>query len=345
MKAKLILFVILFSFYTIQLFSQNKNVTIDQRLSTGQQVGTLKKWNVNAWSDPFNPGTVFSFPINSQQVILGDQSVHSNQKYNNWNLNFSNVKNHHSFEITPQTDFLISNFFPTHTGITIKTSLEGTSATGGLIEFKDPWFIDYQDVQYANQLRNRGMNDAVPRQRTSPFYPNATTQYEYGQTYRGVFLDCEISPNNSYYKVGVPEEQSITVHGQSRKFYPYYWTGSGVNYSNENDREPGVVFTQTNSTATAVLKGQLMSNDQNGISNNSQRKIVRTDNGIYHIVYESQGGVWYTKSLTTNFNGGWAKDICLEMDAKNPAIDYLGNIYWGKNISLANLPKTSSVHT
>ncbi len=39
----------------------------------------------------------------------------------------------------------------------------------------------------------------------------------------------------------------------------------------------------------ANLKGQLMSNSTNGISSTSQRKIVRTDNGRYHIVYESGG--------------------------------------------------------
>jgi len=91
----------------------------------------LKKWEGDYWSNPFNPGTVFSFPINSNQTILGDQTVHSNQKYNNWNGVFSNVKNHQAHTITNQTSELHSNFLPTNTGITIKTSIEGTSATGG----------------------------------------------------------------------------------------------------------------------------------------------------------------------------------------------------------------------
>lgn len=290
MKTRLIFILITLVFFTSEILSQNKNVTIDQRLSTGQQVGTLKKWEGSFWSVPFNPGTVFSFPINSQQTILGDQNIYSNQKYNNWNGDYFNVKNHRSFNITSTTDLLLSNFIATHTDITIKTNLEGTSATGGVIEFRDPWFIDFQDAQYANQLRNRGMDEAVFRQRTSPFYPNATTQYEYGQKYNGVFLNQDYNiPGGSFYKVGVPLEQTITIHGQNRKFYPYYWTGNGVQYKNADDNQTAVVFTQPNATAIAVLKGQLMSNDQNGISSNSQRKIVRTENGIFHIVYESQG--------------------------------------------------------
>jgi hypothetical protein len=69
-----------------------------------------------------------------------------------------------------------------------------------------------------------------------------------------------------------------------------------------------------------------MSNTTNGISSASQRKIVRTDNGSYHIVYESNGHVYYTYSLTSNFTGSWQKDEAIEHNAKNPSIDYFGNI-------------------
>ena len=85
------------------------------------------------------------------------------------------------------------------------------------------------------------------------------------------------------------------------------------------------MFTSADATVSAILKGHRLSNDQNGISSGSQRKLVRTDNGIYHLVYESLGSVWYTYSLTNNFNGQWSDEI--ELDAgKNPAIDFEGNI-------------------
>jgi hypothetical protein len=80
----------------------------------------------------------------------------------------------------------------------------------------------------------------------------------------------------------------------------------------------------------AIYKGNLTSNSTDGISSNSQRKIVRTDNGKYHVVYESLGHVWYTYSLTNDYYGQWRQDRCLSDDvgtlAKNPSIDYDGNI-------------------
>lgn len=237
MKSK-VFFLLIVSF-TIGLLAQNKNVTIDQRLSTGEQIGVLKKWEVSNWGNAFNPGSTLSFPLYADQVILGDQSVYSNQKCNNWNNDFSNVKNHRSFTILPTTNLLLSNFVQTHTGVTIKTSLEGTETTGGLVIFKDPWFIDYQDGQYANQLRNRGMSEAYPYPRTSPFYPNATTPFELGQTYKGVFLDQSGPGSNwagTFYKTNVPFEQTINVHGQNRKFYFNKWEASILN------NQPSAVF-------------------------------------------------------------------------------------------------------
>jgi hypothetical protein len=302
----------------------NQLVTIDQRNSNNQQVGVLKKYeyDISNWGDPFNPGAQFPFPVNSEQTILGDQTVISNQKYHRWirnTVNESNVINHHSFTIQSFDNNFTSRFEPTQPGITIKNSLEGTATDGGQVEFRDPWFIDYPDPAFGNQLRNRGMNDAIYYQRTSPFYPDYQSQY------KGVFLNQDPSQTPTYYKVGMLEEQLITVNGQQRKFFPYKWTGSGVNFQNESHRQTGVVFTSSTATATAVLKGQLMSNDQNGVKNPSQRKMVRTDNGRYHVVYESMGTVFYTYSLTSDFYGAWSADEPLHTHGKNPAIAYYGN--------------------
>ena len=78
----------------------------------------------------------------------------------------------------------------------------------------------------------------------------------------------------------------------------------------------------------AKYKGNLRSDDSNGISSGSQRKLVRTDNGIYHLVYESMGEVWYTHSLTGSFQGAWSAEYSINEgsgQAKNPSIDYEGN--------------------
>ncbi len=335
MRTKIILTYLIIVGLFIEIIPQSKTVYIDQKLSTGDRVGTLKKWEGSNWSNSFIPNTPFPFSLYSQQTILGDQSIYTGQKYNNWNSDFNNVKNHRPFDILPTTNLLLSNFIPTDTGVTIKTSLEGTTATGGVIEFKDPWFIDYQDVLYANQLRNRGMTEAYPRQRTSPFYPNATTPFELGQTYKGVFLDQSGPGSNwagTFYKTNVPLEQTINVHGQNRKFYFENWSASLDNnnlptaqFQDEYLLETGVVFKDPNAVVKAKLKGQLMSNTTSGISSTSQRKIVRTDNGRYHIVYESNGNIYYTYSLTSNFNGNWQKDEIIFLNAKNPSIDYYNN--------------------
>lgn len=292
-------------------------------MSDNQQVGVLKKWEENDWSEPFNPGSQFYYQVFSPQTILGDQTIQSSEKYNNWNFDKSDVRNHHTFTITSETSELTSRFEQTFSGITFRNSLEGSSTDGGNVEFRDPWFIDFPDPAFGNQLRNRGMNDAIYYQRPSPFNPTHSGQY------KGVFLNQTPdpqNPNKPYYKVGMLEEQTISVNGQQRKFFPYKWTGTDVNFQNEYHRQTGVVFTSSNAEATAILKGQLMSNDQNAISSASQRKIVRTDNGRYHVVYESMSTVWYAHSATSDFYGAWYPDQLMLEKGKNPAIAYDGNI-------------------
>jgi len=97
MKTKIILPLIAFVIIAGDLIAQNQLVTIDQRNSNNQQVGELKKWEGSFWSNPFNPGSQFYFQVGSQQTVLGDQTMISYQKYNNWNEDLSNVINHHEF--------------------------------------------------------------------------------------------------------------------------------------------------------------------------------------------------------------------------------------------------------
>jgi hypothetical protein len=199
-------------------------VTIDQRNSLNQQVGVLRKWEGSNWSNSFNPGTSFDFTVNSEQTILGDQTIIGNQKYNNWNEDFSDVKNHHTFTITTETNELTSRFIPTHSGVTVKNVLEGTNVTGGTLAFRDPWFIDYPDPAFGNQKRNRGMDNAEWYSRTSPFYPDYTTSYN-GDVYRGVFLDQFIEEGNPYYKLWAGS-QLINLGSPIgvRQFYFQNWT-------------------------------------------------------------------------------------------------------------------------
>ncbi|GAB4287703.1 MAG: hypothetical protein Kow0098_04630 [Ignavibacteriaceae bacterium] len=274
-------------------------VTIDQRNSLNQQVGVLRKWEGTQFTDPpFNPGSSFYFPVSSDQTILGDQTIISNQKYNKWvrnSVNESNVINHHSFTIQSFDNNFTSRFEPTQSGITIKNSLEGTTIDGGAVEFRDPWFIDYPDPNFANQLRNRGMDNALFYSRTSPFYPDYTTSYN-GLTYKGVFLNQDYNiPCNPYYKVKSPAYQDINLGGEigTRRFYFQNWSGTGVSFQDDNSTETGVVFTNSDAVVNANLKGASLSDNSSAFNKNGQRKFVRTDDGTFHYVYESMGRVWY----------------------------------------------------
>lgn len=91
---KLLILTILLSLISFDLFAQYQNVIIYQRLKNGDPIGELRKWEGSEFGDPFSSGSDFDFLINSTQVILGDQEIYLEEKYNNWNEDHSNVKNH-----------------------------------------------------------------------------------------------------------------------------------------------------------------------------------------------------------------------------------------------------------
>ncbi len=146
---------------------------------------------------------------------------------------------------------------------------------------------------------------------TSPLEMYNNSPYSYG----GIFLG-QLVQDGIYYSVQSPLTQTKNLGGAigTRTFYFQNWsTTGGASLQQVGSNPPGydqkaVVFTSAGATVNANLKGQLMSNDQNGVSNPSQRKMVRTDNGQYHVVYESMGTVFYTYSLTSNFYGVWSAD-------------------------------------
>ncbi|AFH48310.1 Hypothetical protein IALB_0598 [Ignavibacterium album JCM 16511] len=262
----------------------NQSVTLDQRLSNNLQVGKLRKWEgseIGFTPPPYiNPGTQFDFPLLSTQTIQGDQAIYSGEKYNNWNDDKTDVRNHKEFLITAQTNQLISKFEPTKPSITIQNNLELYSTSGGNIHFKDPWLIDFPDPLYGNALRNRGM-DAPFKQRPSPFYPDYTTSYN-GDVYKGVFLNQVPDPNNPnkpYYSVKADAVQDIYLShtGKMHKFYFQNWSASpqgSADFQNANSLETPVVFKQEGATVQANLKGTQLSNNSNAYSKGSQRNSI-----------------------------------------------------------------------
>lgn len=324
----------------------NQLVTLDQRLSNNTLVGKLRKWEGSNWGNNINPDTSFNFPVNSEQIILGDQTIISNQKYHRWvrnSVNESNIMNHHSFIIQSFDNNFTSRFEPTQLSITIKNSLEGTSVSGGNIQLRDPWFIDYPDPNYGNQLRNRGIDSALFYSRVSPFLPDYSTPYN-GKTYKGVFLNQPYTGNNPvYYSVKSDATQPIDLGGPigTRDCYFQNWSADppgSAEFQNADALETPVVFKSENATVQANYKVHLFTNSTSATAPNNQRKIVQGSNGYWSMVYVSMDQVWLSRS-TDGIN--WEKEIWIS-DYVNgdingcPSIDVYNdqayivwqNIYW-----------------
>ena len=316
------------------------NFVIHQKRNSGTELTGSK---INRWIGSYASGNFQEYTVGTggafiEDVVFGSYETFRSfqeitedapyEKYNNWE-GFTDVSNYRNFLIQYPTNILTSKFKQTYTNTTFDNvfiELPGPNPSSDVIEFKDPWLIDYDDpVYFGTDKRNQGMN-APFKLHTAPFRPDYTTSYS-GDVYKGVFLN-QLFQDGIYYSVNSPDMQPITVNGQTHKFFLQNWSGTGVTFQSTGSPQTGVVFTSGSAVVTANLKGQLLSNEGSGFSSNGQRKIVRDNSGFYHSVYTSQNLVWYTKSTTTSFTGGWDKDEIMfsEVAAKNPSMDINGNI-------------------
>ena len=324
----------------ISKVSLHFTATVDQKLSGGiTTVGTVKRWqstSFNAFpSLPAHP----TFTVGINEILQGDQNIYSGQKYYQWNTD-PDVTNHHVFIIDGNTNRFVSNFNPTFTGVTIQNrflddpsySLSGNTNVG----FADPWYIDYADPNYGSTTRNRGMKqtgtDALQfRQRLSPFQIDSSTVYNNGSdsshSYEGIFLNQDYNTKPFYYSVSFPSNQSITVNGNSHELYFYNWiVNSGATVQSATANPTPVVFTSSSGVVTANVKGHLLSGITSATSSNRERALVQDAYGVYHLVYQSAGDIWYTRS--TDNGATWSAEIMLSAGngtAHNPSITDQGN--------------------
>ncbi len=125
------------------------------------------------------------------------------------------------------------------------------------------------------------------------------------------------------------------VNGRNYDFYA--WSDGDINNPKTIPNVTG------NVTQTALYKARLLSSVINGFSSNSQSKVVKTDNGYLHKVYESSGSVWYMRS--TNNGTSWQQIQSVNpvgTNAKYPSIAYsadgLDYIYITYQIDRDNFP-------
>jgi len=304
-------------------------VTVDQKLQGGQtSVDSIGHWEGGPSFATYAAPKQFTFSLGANEVLRGAQKIISNQKYNKWSKD-DTVTNHRVFGIDGSfPDVLTSQFKTTDPTNTIKTDLlDAPGTTGGNIQFRDPWYIDYPDPLYGNNLRNRGMQGAIYHDRSSPFHPDFNTPPG-EQSYRGVFLNQDYNiPGNPYYSVGAPNPN--TINGFTSYFVN--WTGTSVQFQNATAAQTGVVFTNSGATATARYKARLGYSSAAATGYNGQRKLVKR--GItHHLVYHSRDDIWYTSS--TDNGATWRPELLVSSGLEgtqrvNPAIDVdgLNNVF------------------
>ena len=326
-------------------------ITVTQVDKDDNQFGEAGRWLLSQWyyyPVPFNLNyqSGYTLPLKSHQEF----KENSYQKYWQWKQNDNIItQNHYRFVTASTLDLFKAKYELSYEGVRVQTSLEGTSLNVGNIKFADPWYIDYKDLDFTNtnvtSLRNRGMKndgeDALKyRNRNSPFYPDYNTEYtniENGvedppHSYQGVFLNQDYNvPGQPYYSIQSPT-QSIPLGGKygDRTFYFDRWTGSGLQFEHSGEATSAVVFTSANATATAVMKGHLLSDKTTAFASNGQRNTIRDINSIYHIFYISMYKIWHTHSLTSDFNGAWSQEeeVPLAYGAYHPvslSVDYNGS--------------------
>ncbi|MDR3610639.1 MAG: S53 family serine peptidase [Ignavibacteriaceae bacterium] len=308
----------------IEAFVPINNIHVDQKLSTGTQIGTIGKWNGSSFSPRLNPGDSISIYPGSTIILQGDQNVYNGEKYNNWIRNTSletDVSNHHSFIIRPNDRNFTSNFQPMHNA-TIQSLLLETGSIGGFLKFQDPWLKDYQDAGYGNNIRNQGM--------TAPFNTVnfASNNLGINTPHLGVILNQE-TRFGTYYSIQAPLIQTISAHNCVFQ----NWESSDATFQQVGSNPSGydqkaVIFNNSGSTVTANYKGIHLSNTASAFSNNSQRKVVRIQGGTIHLVYESMGHVWW--EISTDNGTSWTianNGHPLDNGAgKLPSIDYYSNL-------------------
>ncbi len=315
----------------------SNQITVTQLDKDGLPFGQVGDWQGSSWLDenvPFNK----TLSAGSILGLRSSQDFKSStyQKYWQWTQNDAlDIPNPHKFVTIYTGDRFEAKFKTAVEGITIENSLEGTTLNSGSVQFADPWYIDYADPLFGNLIvnnsRNRGMKidgeDALKyRNRNSPFYPDYNTEFaniENGvedppHSYQGIFFNQNPTFDSEHpnYIVQSPT-QPINLGGKygNRTFYFNRWTGSGVQFEHSGNATTGVVFTSANATATAVMKGHLLSDYNDVFNYNGQQHLVRDYNGYYHLFYVSMGKIWHTKSLTTNFDGAWSQEQVVPMEA------------------------------
>ncbi len=292
-----------------------KSITVTQVNSSGVQVGSVSRWNGSAFQN-VTLGTPYTVNAGSTEVLKGEQTIISNEKYNIWQKNLvdeSNVRNHHEFIV--DGDFPYKSKLIGVSSASLKVKLDGIDYPTGSVKFKDPWLIDFSDATYGSIMRNRGMSDALLTPVTS-----ADNNLGTGSSFKGIFKNLDpINPQvTTYYKI--QSDNTETFGSQLAYFQNWSATGATVTNTTSGGEQP-VVFTADNAVVTGNYKGHLRTGVPNNSDAKNQRRVVSstTSTNNLQMIYESMGEVWFT--VSSDNGATWSKEVRLSSGngtAKNP---------------------------
>jgi len=139
----------------------SQQVLVDQkRFDNITSIGSVGRWEGGPEFEPYAVPYQFTFYLQTSEVLQATQDFAYDpvEKYYHWE-NYDDITNHHIFDIMPYLTELSAKLNKTYETVIIEnnfTSAPGANPPDDIIEFKDPWFIDYPDPEYEDNLRNRG---------------------------------------------------------------------------------------------------------------------------------------------------------------------------------------------
>lgn len=261
-----------------------------------------------------------NYSVRSNELLFIPNFNNTSQKHNRWvttNEEANILNNIFTFE--ENSDRRMKARFEETKPASVKTIIDGHPVEGVNLQFRDPWY--YYEAQ-----TNWYQSDTL-KTYESPLNLSTSTINDYG----GVFLN-QGDLNNlvpPYYSVSISPTQTINYNNRDHKIHFTGWSHNGkADFEDAELSTTPVVFTDGGAEVYANHKGSLLSNTQYAFNGPSQRKIARTSDGYYHLVYESMGKVWYEYSSdngnTWNMATNW--EVISTQEGKFPSIDAMGNL-------------------
>ncbi len=119
----------------------------------------------------------------------------------------------------------------------------------------------------------------------------------------------------------IPAPSTKTVGSNAYNFMGWQNGGNGIFTPTDNQPYPNA----------AIYKTTHKTNSTSALTNTSQRKVVRTDEGYLFLVYESGNRVWLERSVDNGTTWSLCNNGPIDNgpEAKQPSLDYLTDVSYG----------------